>query len=69
VTGPGRCRVCGRPLPRSRTGIGPVCARRLTGPTRRPRPATVRGNDDPVPVIPGQTELPLALHQPSLWSL
>lgn len=68
----GRCRVCGRPLPVSRDGIGPVCARRLTGPTRRrkavrrPKPATVPPAPD---AIPGQTELDLFHHQATLWSL
>ncbi|MGW6531416.1 DUF6011 domain-containing protein [Streptomyces venezuelae] len=66
---PGRC-VCGRlladPVSRGR-GLGPVCARRLQGRTARrsalPRPAVT---PDP---IPGQTELPLTDHQPTLWSL
>ncbi|MEU2755957.1 hypothetical protein [Streptomyces albidoflavus] len=58
------CRDCGRPLRRLRpSGLGPVCERRRRGP-RATIPAP-RSDD----VLPGQTELPLADHQPSLWSL
>jgi len=66
---PVRCR-CGRPLrdPVSRArGLGPVCARRLGLATRHP-PA-IRATDAPVEPMPGQTELPLIDHQPTLWSL
>ncbi|MFF2650563.1 DUF6011 domain-containing protein [Streptomyces sp. NPDC058045] len=60
--------MCGRLLhdPVSRVrGLGPVCARRLHGqPAARPMPATPS-----VDRIPGQTELPLIDHQPTLWSL
>ncbi|MFF9684571.1 DUF6011 domain-containing protein [Streptomyces bacillaris] len=61
--------MCGRRLRSARwraRGIGPVCARR-NQPTHQPGPHI------PTPApdhhIPGQTELPLAHHQPSLWSL
>ncbi|MFD5031679.1 hypothetical protein ACFWM0_14875 [Streptomyces sp. NPDC058405] len=59
------CRVCGRPrTPESRTrGTGPRCWRNTQPPVRRaPTPA------EPA-AIPGQTELPLLPHQPTLWSL
>lgn len=63
-----RCAACGRPLRRpSPTGLGPVCARRLNPtPTRRP---AIRTPDTPPGPIPGQVEIPLQNHQPSLWSL
>jgi hypothetical protein len=63
-----RCLVCGRRLVRpSPTGLGPVCARRRSATARKPvaiRPADARSEP-----IPGQTELPLTDHQPTLWSL
>ncbi|MBZ6102762.1 hypothetical protein [Streptomyces olivaceus] len=63
-----RCAACGRRLRRpSPTGLGPVCARRLA-PTARPS-ATVRAAPPPDHHVPGQTELDLTDHQPSLWSL
>ncbi|TGZ14699.1 hypothetical protein DV517_61820 [Streptomyces sp. S816] len=59
-----RCAGCGRRLKRpTPTGLGPVCARRLTG-----RPARIRITRDP-DVPAGQTELPLQPMQPTLWSL
>ena len=65
---PVRC-ACGRSLrdPESRDrGLGPVCWRKLHGRPRRgvriPTPAAVEPG-------PGQTELPLVPHQPTLWSL
>lgn len=60
-----RC-TCGRPLrdPTSiARGLGPVCARRLTGP-----PARIRVSRNP-DVPAGQTEPHLTPHQPTLWSL
>lgn len=58
------CRDCGRLLRRPRpSGLGPVCERRRRG-LRATIPAP-RPDD----ALPGQTELPLADHQPSLWSL
>jgi len=64
-----RCQECRRPLRRpSPTGFGPVCERR-----RNARPAAksaARASPaGPVPLVPGQTELPLQPMQPSLWSL
>ena len=58
------CRDCGRVLRRPRpSGLGPVCERK-----QRPPRATIPA-PRPDDVLPGQTELPLADHQPSLWSL
>ncbi|MEV8033946.1 hypothetical protein [Streptomyces sp. NPDC086182] len=63
-----RCGACGRRLARpSPTGLGPVCARRL-GLTSRP-PTVIRSTNTQPDHIPGQTELPLVEHQPTLWSL
>lgn len=66
---PVRC-ACGRlladPVSRAR-GLGPVCAKRLQGRTARP-PRITSPTTDPEP-IPGQTELQLVDHQPTLWSL
>jgi hypothetical protein len=63
-----RCGACGRRLARpSPSGLGPVCARRL-GLTSR-KPPAIRGADTQPDRIPGQTELPLVDHQPTLWSL
>lgn len=63
-----RCLACGRRLVRpSPTGLGLVCARRL-GATAR-KPAVIRPADASPDPIPGQTELPLTDHQPTLWSL
>jgi hypothetical protein len=65
-----RCRSCGRQLRDERSrrlGVGPVCARALRAHTE-PRvfiPAPTVTYDS----IPGQTELPLAYHQPTLESL
>ncbi|WP_338699147.1 DUF6011 domain-containing protein [Streptomyces sp. Q6] len=68
--GPRRC-VCGRqlrdPVSRAR-GYGPKCWRRLRGDTTTRR-TPVTPPAAPAPVIDGQTELPLAEHQPTLWSL
>lgn len=70
ATGPRRC-VCGRllrdPVSRAR-GLGPTCWRRLRGDSR-PRRAPAAPPATPVPVIDGQTELPLTEQQPTLWSL
>ncbi|MFI2078658.1 DUF6011 domain-containing protein [Streptomyces triculaminicus] len=66
-----RCGLCGRVLTdqasRAR-GVGPVCARRSQSHTaaRVPRSGPLF---TPITDIPGQTELPLAPHQPTLWSL
>lgn len=75
-----RCAGCGRTLRTSPGPYGPTCARKLAGsppdsrtgapgprlPTRRHKAPT----DAPTPPrIPGQTELPLTDHQPTLWSL
>ncbi|MET7788102.1 DUF6011 domain-containing protein [Streptomyces sp900116325] len=64
---PPRCCSCGRLL-RSQAsrarGLGPYCARALRGRIAPRTPASVVD-----PPIPGQTELPLQPHQPSLWSL
>lgn len=58
-------------------GYGKHCAELhgilVAPPARRPsattrRPPTTR-TDPPVEPIPGQTELPLVDHQPTLWSL
>jgi hypothetical protein len=60
-----RCAACRRRLRRpTPTGLGPVCERRLNPATPRASPAAI---DGPVPMVPGQTELPLA--DPDLWSL
>lgn len=73
-----KCQGCHRPLKHpTPTGYGPVCARRLGltpptsrrpagRPTRRPRPAAVPPAPD---ALPGQTELDLYFHQPTLESL
>lgn len=63
-----RCRECHRPLPRNSGDIGPVCARRLTGPTRRrsSRPAPVPHASD---ALPGQEQIELFYLQPTLESL
>ncbi|MEU2134953.1 DUF6011 domain-containing protein [Streptomyces sp. NPDC018352] len=60
------CRVCGRLL-RSETsrarGVGPICHRRTHGTAPRiPTP-------HPDHHVPGQTELDLFTHQPTLWSI
>lgn len=69
------CRGCKRAMKNpTPSGYGPVCARKkgLTPrkprlrPTPRPKPATVPPADN---VIPGQTELALFHHQPTLDSL
>lgn len=55
------CRDCGRALRRPRpSGLGPACERNQRPPRATPRPDEV---------LPGQTELALTDHQPSLWSL
>lgn len=64
-----RCRECKRPLQRpSPSGFGPVCERRRNA-RLAPVPAARTPTAGPVPHVPGQTELPLAEHQPTLWSL
>ncbi len=63
-----RCQACGRRLSRpSPSGLGPVCARRLSAPPRRP-PA-IRAVEAAVEIHPDQTALELQPMQPSLWSL
>ncbi|MGW9299395.1 DUF6011 domain-containing protein [Streptomyces cyaneofuscatus] len=60
------CRVCGRRLRSAQwraRGIGPVCARRT-----RQQPAPHIPTPAPDHHIPGQAELPLVHHQPTLWS-
>jgi hypothetical protein len=65
------CRGCRRELKddasRAR-GYGPVCWRRRNGPTRRRsiRPAPVPHAPD---ALPGQTQLDLFFHQPTLDSI
>ena len=64
-----RCRECHRPLRRpSPSGLGPVCERRRNA-QPLPVPAARVPTAGPVPAIPGQVELPLRDHQPTLWSL
>ena len=58
-----RCAGCGRALRASPGPYGPVCARRLNG-----TPAVIRAPATDGQ-MPGQTELPLVTHQPTLWSL
>ena len=71
-----RCAACGRRLRReSPSGLGPVCARRLGVPADRPsarrtiRRATTSRSDTAAPQVPGQTEIDLHYHQPTLESL
>ena len=75
-----RCRDCGTYLTNSESrsiGYGRDCARKRglkppkrrrssTRPARRPKPATVPPAPD---ALPGQTEIPLVFHQPTLESL
>lgn len=63
-----RCRRCHRPLPRNSGDIGPVCARRETGPTRRrsARPAPVPHAPD---AVPGQDQIPLFFYQAELGGI
>lgn len=72
-----RCRGCKRAMKHATpSGYGPECARkrgllppkksRRTRAVRRPKPATVPPAHD---AIPGQDELPLFFHQPTLESL
>lgn len=64
-----RCEACHRPLRRpSPSGFGPVCERRRNA-RLVPVPAVGALPAGPVPLVPGQTELPLQPLQPSLWSL
>lgn len=64
-----RCAACGRQLRvPSPSGLGPVCGRRLGVTAARVAPAGPSAAG-PVALIEGQTELPLADHQPTLWSL
>ena len=66
------CRGCHRRLKNpSPTGYGPTCARKRGLTTRspavrRPKPATVPPAAD---ALPGQTEIPLVFHQPTLESI
>ncbi|MFJ1696243.1 DUF6011 domain-containing protein [Streptomyces sp. NPDC088252] len=64
---PPRCAACRRLL-RSQTsrarGLGPHCARLLRGHT-----GAFVGLPAAEPPIPGQVEIPLRDHQPTLWSL
>lgn len=80
MTGRLECRGCKRAMKHpTPSGYGPVCAQRrgLTPPKqRRPRTTPVRQLslatvlDQPPPeVIPGQTEIPLSFHQPTLESI
>ncbi|MFF8716196.1 DUF6011 domain-containing protein [Streptomyces sp. NPDC015184] len=65
MTGPS-CRVCGRRLadPASRArGIGPICAK-----AAKARAAVHIPTPHPPEHVPGQAELPLIHHQPTLWS-
>lgn len=60
------CRRCGRamrhPTP---SGLGPVCERQQRQRTVRATIPAPRPDD----LLPGQTELALTDHQPTLWSL
>lgn len=63
-----RCAACGRRLRvPSPSGLGPVCGRRLGVVTARASPTSPTAG--PVAHVPGQTELELQPHQPTLWSL
>lgn len=64
-----RCEACHRPLRRpSASGYGPVCERRRNA-RPAPVPAARAAPAGPVPLVPGQVEIPLQPVQPSLWSL
>lgn len=64
-----RCEACHRPLRRpSLSGYGPVCERRRNA-RPAPGPAARASPAGPVPMVPGQVEIPLQHLQPSLWSL
>ena len=61
------CRVCGRPLRAQKWAalrIGPTCHKRTHSRTAPHIPTP-----PPPDHIPGQAELPLTHHQPTLWSL
>ncbi|WP_405794073.1 DUF6011 domain-containing protein [Streptomyces sp. NBC_01506] len=61
--------MCGRPLrtEQSRTrGAGPVCWAATRPRVHRPVAVDITAVPEP---IPGQRELELAPHQPTLWSL
>lgn len=63
------CQVCGRRLRSQESrarGVGPVCWAATRTPVHRPPAAALGTAPEP---IPGQTELDLEPHQPSLWSL
>ena len=63
------CRSCGRLLASEASrarGYGPVCWRALTARTALLVVVPAQTIPD---VIPGQVELPLVEHQPTLWSL
>lgn len=64
-----RCEACHRPLRRpSLSGYGPVCERRRNA-RPAPRAAARASPSGPVPLVPGQVEIPLQPMQPSLWAL
>ena len=64
-----RCEACHRPLLRpSASGYGPVCERRRNA-RPAPRPVARASPAGPVPLVPGQVEIPLQPMQPSLWAL
>lgn len=71
--GPAKCLGgCGRRLTNPVSiarGYGKTCAERHGIPAGLPTPAARTPAVAPVPSMPGQTELPLADHQPTLWSL
>jgi hypothetical protein len=75
-----KCAGCGRALRASPGPYGPVCARKHTqslsagrtgaaGPRVPPGPSQPLTARNTPPHCDGQTELPLAHHQPSLWSI
>ena len=82
MTGRMECQGCHRPLKHpTPTGYGPVCAQRLgltpSKPRRSARAKAARQmalmsrilDQPPPPVLPGQTEIPLDYHQPTLEAL
>lgn len=66
-----RCGLCGRVLRSEASraaGVGPVCLRRSRDRTAaRTSPRSIPATESPQ--VPGQTELPLLVHQPTLWPL
>lgn len=82
MTGRLECQGCHRPLKHpTPSGYGPVCAQRLgltpSKPRRAARAKAARQmalmsrilDQPPPPVLPGQTEIPLDYHQPTLEAI